>query len=114
MKTPQEKKRLSLTRDRRNVYGESNKGSRTAIARNKATQIRSERRSQNRQLLSAALTVGEDDLAALENAVRGTSPRPWRKVADAPLGKVLEWKMQRRQECVGAKQRRKQRRVDVG
>jgi hypothetical protein len=114
MKTPQEKKRLSLAKDRRNAYGESNKGSRIAIPLNKASQIRAERRAQNRQLLNASTASDEDELTAVENGVRSTSPRPWRKMPDAPLGKVLEWKLQRRRESVGAKLARKRRRANEG
>ncbi len=44
-KTPQEKKRLSYANDCRNSYGESDKGSRKSIRRNKANSNRRLRRA---------------------------------------------------------------------
>lgn len=102
-KTPQEKKRLSLAKDRRNVYGETNKGSRRAIPLNKALEIRSERRRQNKGLTDVTRASGADDLAAMESVVRGVSPRRWRKSADAPLREVLQLKIQRRRARVAAR-----------
>jgi len=51
-KSPQEKKRLSLRKDRRNTYGENSKASRKAIPRHKKAQRRAARRIE-KQVLSA-------------------------------------------------------------
>ncbi|HEU0077918.1 MAG TPA: hypothetical protein VFQ76_09745 [Longimicrobiaceae bacterium] len=53
-----------MAKDRRNSYGESNKGSRIAIPLNKASQIRAERRAQNRGLLSASRAISRQAAAA--------------------------------------------------
>ena len=58
-KTPQEKKILSYAKDCRNVYGESDKGSRKSIRRNKTFPTRAYRKNIN-NLLQA--TVGIVDL----------------------------------------------------
>lgn len=89
MKTPQEKKRLSYQKDRRNTYGENSKASRKNIPLSKAREIRAERHSQD-HLLSMAVNMTDDgQLALVENSVRSTKPRQWRKLSDEPLGEVL-------------------------
>jgi hypothetical protein len=89
MKTPQEKKRLSYSKDRRNSYGENSKASRKGIPLAKARANRAECHLQD-HLLSGALKVdGDEHFAAVENSVRSTEPRQWRKSADMPLGQVL-------------------------
>jgi hypothetical protein len=89
MKTPQEKKRLSYARDRRNTFGENSKASRTGIPLAKARANRVERHAQD-HLLAAALTVKSDDeLASVEISVRSTKPRQWRKTPDTPLAEYL-------------------------
>jgi len=89
MKTPQEKKRFSYRKDRRNTFGENGKASRKNIPRTKAHHIRAERHAQDRLLSGAPGVAGEDALTAVEASVRGTGPRQWRKSPDQPLGKVL-------------------------
>jgi hypothetical protein len=64
-RTPQEKKTLSYTKDCRNTYGESDKGSRKSIKRNKTFPTRAYRKTVN-NLLQA--TVGTVDLEAAELA----------------------------------------------
>lgn len=103
MKTPQEKKHLSYAKDRRNTYGESNKGSRKTIQKNKALEIRAERHSQDQRLTSALSAVGADDLAIVENTVRSTKPRQFKKLRDTPLGEVVTMASERRQYSYGAK-----------
>jgi hypothetical protein len=89
MKTPQEKKHLSYAKDRRNTYGENSKSSRKAIRGAKARANRKERHTQE-QLLAATLTADDaGQLAAVENRVRATPPRRWRKYPDTALGLVL-------------------------
>jgi hypothetical protein len=96
MKTPQEKKRLSYAKDRRNTYGENSKSSRKNIPLSKALSIRSERHVQD-HLLSVALNTSEQDqLSSIENKVRGTKPRQWQKSPDEPLGVVLSKRIKRK------------------
>jgi len=91
-KTPQEKKRLSYAKDRRNTYGENSKASRKAIPLAKARANRQGRHAQNHVLATAVQLENDGDLAAVENLVRATEPRYWRKTPDTPLGDVLDRK----------------------
>lgn len=84
-RTPQEKKRASLDRDRRNTYGENDKASRKNIPRAKARVQRA-----NRRAVSTALheTVGVPDTerdSAVDDAIAGRRPAVWRKDPDLPL-----------------------------
>lgn len=95
-KTPQEKKRLSLEKDRRNTYGENDKSSRKNIPRSKARSHRAVRRVGK----SAIERVGRLDEAAAD-AVHSTLATPrlqkgkWKKTPDTPLGKVITRKRAR-------------------
>ncbi|WP_402720903.1 hypothetical protein [Janthinobacterium rivuli] len=91
-KTPQEKKRLSYEKDRRNTYGANSKASRKSIPLAKARANRSERHTQNHVLAIAVGVENGDALAAVENLVRSTEPRDWRKFPDTSLGEVLDRK----------------------
>jgi hypothetical protein len=99
-RSPQEKKHLSYTRDRRNRYGENDKSSRQSIARRKRLRHRASRHHE-RQLLAAALgPVGEDTAALVQERV--TRPRHgergdrWRKVPDQQLGLHVAATLKRR------------------
>ncbi len=94
-KTPQEKKRLSLTKDRRNTYGENDKASRKSIPLTKARSIRAERHAQDQALAAVKKTTIEDSLVAAELAVHSTKPRQWRKFPDTPLEVILADKADR-------------------
>lgn len=96
MKSPQEKKLLSYSKDRRYTYGESNKGARNTIPRAKAHGIRAERHSQDQLLAAAALVRGDDELAAIENSLKATKPRVWKKCADQSLALVLSERIRRK------------------
>ncbi|MBD8528399.1 MULTISPECIES: hypothetical protein [unclassified Massilia] len=91
-KTPQEKKRLSYAKDRRNTYGENSKASRKGIPLAKARANRAERHTQDHVLATVVGLENNDELAAVENLVRGVEPRKWSKWPDTPLGQVLDWK----------------------
>lgn len=91
-KTPQEKKRLSYEKDRRNTYGANSKASRIGIPLAKARANRSERHTRNHVLAIAVGVENSDALAAVENLVRSTEPRDWRKFPDTSLGEVLDRK----------------------
>lgn len=71
------------------MYGENNKASRKNIPRSKALDIRSERRAQDQTLARAHQVAESEQLDAIENDVRSTKPRPWRKSPDVPLGQAL-------------------------
>jgi hypothetical protein len=110
MKTPQEKKRLSYAKDRRNTYGESNKGSRKSIRKNKAHQLRAERHALNATLTNVPKSTNFDDLTAAENNAKIKFPRTWKKCPDKPLGEVVKRRLARRIYDFGAKIQRRERR----
>jgi len=88
-KTPQEKKRLSLEKDRRNSYGENDKASRKNIPTAKARVNRANRRADS-VALSGAIGVPDETLdAATEDAVQGRRRKVWRKMPDESLGRRL-------------------------
>lgn len=98
--SPQERKALSYAKDRRNDYGESDKGSRKSIRRNKRTPHRADRRREHQVLAEAA---GPADVETAEAAEARLADRPlkwriawWRKGADAPLGEYVEDRIRRR------------------
>ena len=96
--TPQQKKQLSYAKDRRNTYGENNKSSRKNIPLSKALDIRSERHAQNSALAQAIAAKDVNQLDEVENSVRSTKPRQWRKWPDKSLGEVLARKNLRSEE----------------
>ena len=106
-KSPQQKKRLSLQKDRRNSYGENSKGSRKNIPKSKALSHRKVRHAAKDAIAHLASSP-ETQAEVLESTL--TKPRlqkgRWRKSADTPLGLVVEGKLKRRKATVGAKQKR--------
>jgi hypothetical protein len=80
-RSPQEKKALSLQKDRRNGYGESDKGSRKTIPAAKARSHRSLRHADKQAL---------GDVDAASEVVPLTLAKPaWKKSPDVPLGEVI-------------------------
>lgn len=108
--TPQQKKRLSYAKDRRNMYGEHDKGSRKTIQKNKLAQIRKERRSQDQRLRGARGQSDADQMTRVENEVRSTRPRRWKKFPDIALGEVVPQKIEERAASHGAKLARRKAR----
>lgn len=81
-RSPQEKKILSYSRDRRNVYGENDKASRTNIPRSKALGTRAYRSEVKQAMREAG---DEADIAAVE-----VSRRRFAKAPDVALGAYLD------------------------
>ncbi len=99
-KDPQEKKALSYALDRRNDYGEHDKGSRTSIRRNKRAPNRADRHRE-RQVLAAAtgvvaVDVAEDVTVRLLVKKSMWFTKRWRKWRDAPLADIVEDQLRRR------------------
>jgi len=91
--TPQEKKKLSYERDRRNMYAENAKASRKAIPRRKKQRLKAIRRNANQVFRPAAKPVDANSLeATLDKSLekRGKRQR-WRKIPDKPLGLVVKY-----------------------
>ncbi|GAB6903118.1 hypothetical protein [Kineosporia succinea] len=94
-RTPQEKKTLSLTRDRRNAYGENDKASRRCIPANKRRVNRVNRRVE-RHHLSVALHGDEEIRDRAEQRLLAHTRETWRKAADLPLGEYQARQRNRR------------------
>lgn len=111
-RTPQEKKALSLKKDRRNVYGESPHGSRKAIPRNKRIGQSRVRAAVNPHLQIRGAVPDDDALQELEQRVeaksRAADSKRFRKSPDAPLGQVIQSKQERRVRDHRAKEKRRQ------
>jgi hypothetical protein len=109
-RSPQEKKSLSLKKDRRNTYGENAKSSRKNIARNKALSHQKVR-SKAREAIHAVMIGNEDDTAVVESTLH--TPRlqkgRWKKSPDAPLGEVIKRQLVNRK---GRDHRRKPKKVE--
>jgi len=106
-RTPQEKKKLSLQNDRRNVYGESPHGARTSIPLNKKLRNRANRHQQDSKLVVVPKQVDEDEADEIESSVRRKAPKQWKKFRDAPLANVIAGNHERRIHDQGRKLRSK-------
>lgn len=94
--TPQEKKRLSYLKDRRNMYGENSKSSRRNIARQKRLRSREERRVGKQGLRVDAGEIDPEWIDTVESRVVKKRRAAWIKSPDEPLVVVLERKFSRR------------------
>ncbi len=106
-RTPQEKKALSYAKDCRNCYGESDKGSRKSIRRNKTFPNRAFRKNVN-DVLHAA--IGEVDLEKAETIdvkAKQIKRRKWKKWSDRPLGEVVKGTVEDRGKIFTAKIKRR-------
>lgn len=98
-RTPQDKKKLSYERDRRNTYGERGANSRFAIRASKDSIERSRRHSEKQTLRRSAIARTEDDLVSVEASVRSlpAAKKRFHKSPDSPLGAVVQRKLDRRE-----------------
>lgn len=101
-RSPQEKKRLSYDKDRRNTYGENDKASRKRIARNKRWVNRANRHHDQQVLLaSTGVLAHAGDAPERDDAtdvrLHRRRPKTWRKSADETLRAVVARKLRRRQ-----------------
>ena len=95
-RTPQEKKKLSYERDRRNVYGEAPHAARKSIPFRKALRNRSNRHYENQQLSYEGVGLDEDLSDEIETRMNHKAPQQWEKHRDAPLGEVIAEKSRKR------------------
>jgi hypothetical protein len=96
-KTPQEKKRDSYTKDRRNAYGERGAHSRHSIRQRKREPNRANRRLATTLLATARGEVEVDDAGAIQSRIEGKNPkRWWWKTPDIPLKDWIEGRLRRR------------------
>ena len=93
-KTPQEKKALSLARDRRNAYGANDKASRKSIPLRKRLVNRANRHLEQ-SLLGPAVGADADGVEQAESELRGRRPKMWRKSPDRRLSEHLAMRAKR-------------------
>jgi hypothetical protein len=101
VKTPTEKKQISLLKDRRNVYGECPTSSRKNIRRNKQRGHMEVRRAANEELRGLQGVTLNADADEIESRTRdriiALARSSFKKIPDAPLGEVVARKLRRRQ-----------------
>jgi hypothetical protein len=110
VKSATEKKRLSLLKDRRNVYGECPTSSRKNISRGKQRGHMELRRAANEELRSLRGVTVETDVDGIESRTKDRildlSRSSFKKVPDAPLGEVVRRKLiYRTRQAKGRKSR---------
>jgi hypothetical protein len=105
VKSPQEKKELSLRKDRRNLYGECPTSSRKNISRGKKRSHRELRRAASQVLLSlkgdtAQLEVDDAESQA-KSKIISLKRSAFRKRPDVPLSAAIkrrvDWRTKRQQ-----------------
>ena len=93
VKSPTEKKRISLVKDRRNVYGECPTSSRKNIRLGKQRGHMEVRRAANEELRALKGASVDADADAIESRAKdrvlALARSSFRKVPDAPLGVVV-------------------------
>ncbi len=95
-KTPQEKKALSYSKDRRNCYGESDKGSRKSIRRNKTFPSRAYRKNINDILQGTIGVIDLEKAEAVDVKAKEIKRRRWKKYPDRQLGKIIKERLEDR------------------
>jgi hypothetical protein len=100
VKSSPEKKRISLVKDRRNVYGECPTSSRKNIRRGKQRGHMEVRRAANEELRALKGATVETDADEIESRAKdrilALARSSFKKHPDAPLGEVLMRKLKRR------------------
>ena len=95
-RTPQEKKKLSYDRDRRNVYGEAPHAARKSIPLRKALRNRANRHYANQQLTYDGIGFDEEIADQIGSRIKHKVAQEWEKHPDAPLGEVIAEKSRKR------------------
>jgi hypothetical protein len=107
VKSPQEKKKLSYSKDRRNSYGENDKGSRKSIPRNKRLSSQAERSKANKLKQLSSSEVDEDLMSEIENEVKADMMlrrlRGFKKCPDQPLEDHIDQQKRKRTQRIGRK-----------
>jgi len=110
--TPQEKKRLSYEKDRRNAYGESPHSARRSIPQRKAFRNRANRHRQELALRQPPPRLDDELADRIESEVFHYAPEFWKKWPDRPLGLVVGLALRGRRRFEAAGRRRGSRSRD--
>jgi hypothetical protein len=97
--SPQEKKSLSLKKDRVPRHTRNKKAGRVAVPRNKKLQNEAFRRK-GKQSIQKNIELDPDEI---ENSVKAIKRGGWKKHPDVPLEAAIKAKKERRIEDIGAK-----------
>lgn len=92
--TPQEKKKLSYKRDRRNCFGESPHAARKSIPLRKALRNRANRRQQEQRLHQLEGVPSLELADEVEAAMQHRASKVWKKIPDAPLGERISRRLE--------------------
>lgn len=111
-RTPQEKKKLSLERDRRNSYGEPPHAARRIIPLRKKLRNRANRHRQEARLPVGPAQLDTDQADEIESSMVAKAPKRWKKEPDAVLRDVIAHNQQQRAETYGRRARKRSRRAD--
>jgi hypothetical protein len=102
VKSPGEKKRLSLKRDRRNTFGESPHASRKNIRRGKQRSHQEERRFANQVLATVGSESSDERKAQADATLKAGVPTKrlhgFKKEPDTALGEVVKRKHAKRKK----------------
>jgi hypothetical protein len=93
-RSPQEKKVLSYTKDRRNTFAEMRSIAHRAISKRKAMANQALRAATRKTVTKQVQTAADPE--AIDVFVPRTGSRSWRKSPDAPLANYLESKIESR------------------
>jgi hypothetical protein len=110
VKSPTEQKRLSLSKDRRNVYGECRTSSRKNIRRSKQQghmELRRAAKEELRGLKGVPIEADADEVESrTKDRIIALTRSSFKKVPDAPLGEVVARKLRyRSRQAKGRKSR---------
>jgi len=96
-KTPQQKKRESYRKDRRNTYGENSKSSRKGVRLRKKKVNRANRRTEHQAVTGPVLVSDVETAEQMDESVAAKRRKTWSKARDTPLGEVVVKKLKRRE-----------------
>jgi hypothetical protein len=88
--TPQEKKRLSYLKDRRNAYGQHDKASRKAIRSRKRKINKTYRKLTKQKLLLTNDTFIDEYADLIDIQIKGVKRKFWKKYPDISLKEHIE------------------------
>lgn len=109
-RTPQEKKRLSYEKDRRNTYGESRSSSVKSIKRRKTNANRTFRRGNKRvaELSVISIESDTDNKVIRKLGEMKIKKKRWKKSPDTPLGEYVERQKEKAVTRINRKTKKKE------
>jgi hypothetical protein len=98
---PQDEKKISYAKDRRNAYAENDKSSRNAVRLNKRFPHRANRHHIQQILQDATGRPDTNTAHKAEERLARRRPKSWKKHPGLPLGDWVESRLQRRLQLDG-------------